>query len=237
METPERNELSVIIGKTSNNELRQIPLSQLPHLFLLYSDQDQLQSFLNRQIKNWEGSIANNEIDFALALSQGNAEKLFANNVSTLRYSFYNRTNPDQGSIASRYIFMQDILKELKKRKVNSNKKINRRVPLVVISDDIFELVITKRKYTGLYFLQLLIEGPAYGIHFMIASIRVYRNLINQLMAVNPVLKDALRKLIPDYDFSITQPLGAELIITPEDLYFFKTREQMDYDRYFPAEN
>lgn len=237
MGASEWNELSVIIGKTSNNELRQIPLSQLPHLFLLYSDQDQLQSFLDRQLKNWGSRIANNEIDFALAISQANAEKLFGNNLPRQPYSFYNRTNPDRGSVASRYIFMQDLLKELKKRKRSSIKHSNRRVPLIVISDDIFELVITKRKYTGLYFLQLLIEGPAYGIHFIIASIRVYRNLINQLMAVNPLLKDALRKLIPDYDFSINQSSGSELIITPEDLYFFKAREQVDFDRYFPAEN
>lgn len=237
MEASERNELYVIVGKTSNNELRQIPLSQLPHLFLLYSDQEQLHHFLQRLLANWGNSIANNEIGFALSMSETNVVKLFGNNFSTLPYPFYNRTNPDQGSVASRYIFMQDLLKELKKRKRNSIKNSNRRVPLIVISDDIFELVITKRKYTGLYFLQLLIEGPAYGIHFFIVSIRVYRNLMNQLMAVKPLLKDSLRKLILDYDFSINQPLGSELIMTPEDLYFFKTREQMDYDRYFPAEN
>lgn len=231
----EKSEFDIVIGRSSNGEMFRMSISHLPHLFLLYSDPDQLIHFLNKAVQQWEGHLISQEIELALAMSEKHLQFVFQNDLSLISsYRVYNKTNPEQGSIASRYYFMQYLMKELKKRTKRTHAHKNK--PLIIITDDIFELVITKRKYTGLYFLHLLIEGPAYGIHFFAASIRVYRNLMNQLMAMNPVLMTAMKQMVPDLKLDMNQPLGSELIITPENLYFFKTRQQMDYDRYFPAD-
>ena len=96
------------------------------------------------------------------------------------------------------------------------------------------ENIITKRKYTGIYFLELLVAGKELGIHFIVASVWAYRNLMSQLIKSKLDTKNKTEKPSPENKFLTVQPLVAELIITPEDLYFFKESTQIDYRRYFP---
>ena len=105
---------------------------------------------------------------------------------------------------------------------------------LFVLIDDVLDLVITRRRSTGLQFLQLLIEGPACGMHVIAASGRAYRNLMLQLLNLNPAVKEKLKKQMPGIDFSVHYPLGAELVMTPEDVCFFRKRNEPDYTRFFP---
>jgi hypothetical protein len=118
-------------------------------------------------------------------------------------------------------------MKELKKRKQSLLKGILE-TPHVVVIEDVFNAIITKNKYPGLSFLELLKEGPSVGIHFIIGSIRTYRNLLRQLIEVYYI-----QKSIEMNDVEATSLLGGELIINPEELFFYREKNEINYQRFF----
>ena len=119
---------------------------------------------------------------------------------------------PDLSTIAGKNDFIKALMKifNIRKKKVASSL-----TSVVVIVDDIFDLIITKKKYTGEYFLEMLKEGHQYEIYFVFATIRTYRNLMIQLQQ--------------------EQNRCAELIINPEYFFYFKTREEISYTTYYPV--
>ena len=218
--------MNVPVGKTSNNDLYTIDLFSLPHLFLSFGEQQQLTHYLQQVIK---GLHTYGEMQFAGSLSKRSFELISKPGITEWKYLFI-RNEDDIENSSTRYLFLQQLVRELKRRQ---KRTLNRPV-LIVFIEDVLDLVITKRRSTGLQFLQLLIEGPASGIHVMAASGRAYRNLLLQLLNLNPVVKEQLLKQLPGIDLSVHYPLGAELVITPEEVYFFRQRNQTDYIRLFP---
>jgi DNA segregation ATPase FtsK/SpoIIIE-like protein len=105
---------------------------------------------------------------------------------------------------------------------------------LIIVIDELFHLVLTRKKQTGLYFLQLLIVGHEVNMHVIAASESTYRNLLIQLVHLHPSIEQQLttKKLIGSR--TIIKPLGAEMVITPYNLIFFKTIDMSIYERYFP---
>ncbi len=232
-------DLTLIIGKGSNNDLFEVDLMALPHLFVSYSEPGQINLFLKDAVETLTRQAGSGNLQFACALSKA----MYSGVENYLRkvklFSLFIRNEALESARGSKYLFMRTLMKELKRRQKiklspgkNSVSKLN---PLVVIIDDIFDIIITKRKYTGSYFLELLTAGNELGIHFVVASIWAYRNLLSQLIKSKQDTKKAISNPVAEKNFLTIQPLIAELIITPEDLYFFKLSNQTDYTRYFPA--
>jgi hypothetical protein len=53
---------------------------------------------------------------------------------------------------------------------------------------------------------------------------------------MNPVTKEQLQQQLPNINLTYHLPLGAELILTPENLFFFKARNQSDFQRFYAIE-
>jgi hypothetical protein len=219
--------ISVPVGKTSDNLLHEPDMASLPHLFLSYSHEQQLLRYFSEIIRCLPEK---RNVTLAAALSKNIYGVLQPALSSHLIKSLYIRNETTQEHPITRYAFLQQLNKELKRRQRRSLAE----PLLLVLVEDVLDLVITRRRSTGLQFLQLLIEGPACGMHVIAASGRAYRNLLLQLLNLNPVVKEQLQKQMPGIDFSVHYPLGAELVMTPEDVYFFRNRNKLEYTRFFP---
>lgn len=235
MKTPAHERIAIPIGKSSNGIAEEVDLTTMPHLFLSFSEEDQLYHYLEYLLHSWN-QITDFTCQLATALSLESYNALQKHFSRPKPFYSWIRNNPEMGTIGSKPAFIQAIFKELKKRQKKTESSINVNYefqPLIVIIDDLLEMLVNKRKTTGLRFLQLLIEGPAVRIHFITASGRSFRNLLNQLINMNPVTKEQLQQQLPNINLTYHLPLGAELILTPEDLFFFKARNQSDFQRLY----
>lgn len=125
-------------------------------------------------------------------------------------------------------------LKQAKKHKKGETDSSSSFPILVILIDELFNLVLLQKKSTGLYFLQLLIVGYEVNMHIVAASASTYRNLLIQLVNLHSKIEQQLNnnKLIGNR--AIVKPLGAEMIITLDNLIFFKTIDTHTYELYFP---
>lgn len=201
---------TIIIGKTSDDRQLKLPLSELPHLFICYSEKKQLADYLNTS-----GLLNDKNVQFSIASGSD-----FFNYIAPVAAGMDIRNRFIKSSIDSqagtKAGFLQQLIRELKQRKKQPTP-----TPHVIIMDDILDFVITPKKQTGEQLLQLLKEGPACGMHVIAASIRTYQNLVRQLNTFSA-----------KHDEAITRS-AAELIINPDDLFFFRERTAEEYTRYF----
>lgn len=228
--------LNFPIGNTSNNELVVKDVVSLPHLFVAYTDVTQLQSFLKQvtqQIQYWQQQ--GNNVQLAVALNRSNSpidNNVLAEAVQTM---LYNEAEAQMSN--SKDAFVKWLYKEMTERLKQRRKAKNMAVIspyLVIVIDELFHLVLTRKKQTGLYFLQLLIVGHEVNMYVIAASESTYRNLLIQLVHLHPSIEQQLttKKLIGSR--TIIKPLGVEMVITPDNLIFFKTIDTPIYERYFP---
>jgi hypothetical protein len=70
-------------------------------------------------------------------------------------------------------------------------------------------------------------------MHFVMGASRIYRSLLQQVIQLNPLLQQKLKRAMQSY--SIDQPLGAELVMNPDGLFFFREGEEKIYKRLYPA--
>lgn len=200
----------------------EVNISSLPHLFISYCEKEQLAVFLQHAIAN----LTNHDIRFAMAASSQLYRQLQvpAQHIDHLYLKEIAGEN-----VSSRYVFIKSLMKELKRRKKTAAQQKTSFAPLLVIVEDILDLIISEKKFTGIYLLQLLVEGPSVNIHFIASSVRTYAHLLRQLSGAASHPKFA--HLFPQE--KLPQQLAAELIINPEDLYFFKTGSEPVYRRLF----
>lgn len=124
--------------------------------------------------------------------------------------------------------FVKDLFLKYKKRQKQRELKTTKRSfqkPILILIDNIFQLLNYRRKQTGDKLLMLLSNGRYYGMHFIIGSPVSYRNLMVQIQssAAKVTTNDAER-LRP----------GAELVLTDDNLYFYRSSSEMNYTRLFP---
>lgn len=213
----------LIIGKQSDNTAFEVDLTGLPHLFVSYSEREQRDGFYFELIRQLTPHIHNKSFFWAYA---GTADPQLQK-VSALATALVLREVDGTLGPIGRTEFLKLLQAELKKRKKHINRKGEK--PIIIFIDDLFETVIQKNKYAGRYFLDLLKNGPANNMYMIMASIRTYRNLVFQLIdmiydgpqAIDPIERTAL------------QQQSAELVITPEDLYFYRTAREPVYVRLF----
>ena len=204
--------LPLTIGKSSDNKILKLDLKDLPHLFISYSEPLHLQFYLEDVIAGFSSKDVLTPIQYYLFLNRVNYGFLKTmipeKSITELLVKF----EPDLSTIAGKNDFIRALMKIFTTRR---KKAVSSYTSLVVIVDDIFDLIISKRKFTGQYFLEILKEGHKYGIYFVFATIRTYRNLMTQLQQ--------------------EQNMCAELIINTEYYFYFKTREEIGYTTYYPV--
>ena len=118
----------------------------------------------------------------------------------------------------------------------NTQQNKNKSLPyLIVFIEDIFDMVLSSKKKTGLYFIELALLGKQYGIHFIAASSSTYRNLLSQLINIHPSIQKELKTHSIMENIKVINPLGAELVVTTEGILFFKEIGMILQTRLFPA--
>ena len=230
-------QLLLIIGKNSLNEPILVDVCSLPNLFVAYSYDTQLQSFFQHCINTINNAYKSGKnIVIAIAVSNSNAH-LLNEIVSPITLAFIpNSTINATLNCNSKDAFILQLFTEMKSRvkQQKQGKQTAKYLPtLVVMIDELFSLILSHKKQTGIYFLQLLIIGKQVGIYFIAASASSYRNLLLQLMNMHPEIEKQLAKKQLTKNSTIVKPLGAELILTPDDLVFYKSITMPLHERYF----
>jgi hypothetical protein len=228
-----KENIPLIIGRESSGEECIVNLADLPNLFISYSNEVQLPEMFRTFITNI--SLTASSMQFAFSLSNRMAKQIrpLASNKILLEFT---HADYDPAIFNSIDEFIGALMLEFKHRKVlskNSKKSITRQTGLLVFIEDIFEIIMSPHKKTSLSFIELLITGPTVNIYFIMGSAGIYRNLLNQLINVTPSLQEKLKKSVQAY--SINQPLGAELVMNPDGLLFFREREEKIHRRLYPG--
>lgn len=216
-----------LIGKSSDNSSVRQDLLDMQHLFISYLENEQYHRLVADAIKDL--GRKREELYFATAVSKEcytRVQHLMFNEPVARHF-----IKMDEHS-ASKQQFIRSLLTLLKYRQKNYMATGQPPARIIILIEDVFDLIIPDKKGVGNQFLQLLLQGPAYGMHMIIGSIRTYRNLLTQLIHLD--LHPRLRKQFGDV-FNSNEPLGAELILNADDLVFYKSRQDFDYRRYFAS--
>lgn len=215
----------IIIGKKSNNDPAVLVIEDLPHLFISWSEKSELENFFQDLLQQLIESLNSGLIEIAIC---GSISILPANDEAPL----YNQIkalllyDEERNSSGTRLGFLTKLSKELlkreRKRENSGHQSKGYSKQLIVFIDDLVNLVITRNKKTGTYFLELLRNGPKDNIHFIMGSTRSYRGLVQQMIQFE-------KKGEP----SILDNYLPELVISPEGLFFYKRPEELNYTRLF----
>lgn len=221
-------ELLFPIGKQSNGTDYHINLLGGSHVFISYSEGYQLNDFIKRLLQL---RIESNKTIFQLfiATTKRRMQEIEVHDFSAF---YFFRDEPLEGFVQSKAHFILHLNKEINKRQKLPEK--NNLPPVIVIIDDVWDIIRSTRKSTGLNFLHLLLAGPSVGLFCIIASFLSYRNLFTQLLAIHPQILIDLKKqrLFSDELTSITA-LGTEIIFTPEDFVYLKKQNSMELEKLY----
>jgi len=216
--------LPLVIGQTAAGEPYTLSLAAQPHLFVSYAEDIHLQDFFIRICEQWRLSDSLGYPQIALAMKSALADRLQMVIPPDSLFRLY-RTNPQGLELAdSARLFFQTLMREFRRRVGKRQRMPEKSVfpPLVLFSDEVLGLaVIGRRRATGDQLLRLLAEGPAVGIHAVLATGVSFRNLVQQLMRT-PVPPSTAEQL-----------LGRELVLSGEGLVFYREQGQMNYRKLY----
>lgn len=230
-----------IIGKTSNGDNQLIDLADTSLLIVSFCSEEQLETVIEqlcRAVKDYQ----------YLFYFLTNSRRLSQWNLKKENVHFFLKDNPAEGNIISRKKLLEKIIKEIGRRKriLRKNKiaSFSRYHALnlwneekltyqFLIVDDVWDIVISKPKNLGLDLINIMLKGPAVGIHTIIGSEISYYNLLAQLVNVNPAITTALQKKYGLPEPKRLSTMGAELIFTTENFIFFKPPNNMERTRLF----
>ncbi len=234
-----RMQLPIAIGKNSNNTIEAFDLCTLPHLFVSYSHAAQLPHFLQACINNLNEAHARGvTVSVALALSPSHSSLAQTIECPIALQLHVSDSEQQENMGKDAFIdYLFDYMKQQLKKLKAGQKKPLLQLPLpylVVIVDELFNLVVTRKKNTSIHFLQLLALGQSVNIHFIAASSSTYRNLLMQLIHLHPSVEKHLIKAKLKGTTQIVKPLGAELVLNADNLVFFRTTQMPGYERWYP---
>jgi hypothetical protein len=228
--------IPLLIGKNSSAEQVAIDLSLVPLLMISYFHENQLTNLLSqftkskknyfatnsRRLKHWEVPIENNYI--------------------------FLRDTPEIGNVASRSKIVKLVLNEIEKRnkvlqvnKIDSFTKYHalntwNKVKLdyqFIIIDDVWDLVTAKPQRIAINYMMIILYGPSVGIHTVFTSGLSYRNLLQQLVLDHPEITEELKKKYGNPPPQDINNLGHELILTADDLVYYKKTSIMEMEKFF----
>lgn len=227
--------IPLVIGRQSSGEEYIIDLAGLPNLFISYSNEIQLPAIL-LQIINQVNRYDNTSIKLSYSLNSRLAEMIMPL-VNPIRLHIeFPHSDYEEGKINSIDEFIDSLIAEMKIRKALLKKPKRTTITfqtMLVIIDDVFEVIMSSKKKTALSFIELLITAAEYNMFFIMGSSGIYRNLLNQIMEVSSSLQQKLKKSLQKTE-SINHPLGAELVINPDGLIFFRKQDEKIHTRLYP---
>lgn len=219
-------DIKLNIGKKSNGEDVSILLNEEPNLFVTYSNQQQLYETFSSFVNVFANEPQ--QIKIAYAFSVKTENHVIRGVEADIFKQRFIRNEYREGFNQSKNDFWKKLLQEFRKR-LKQLKRMEaglewQQPVLVVMIDDIFEMILSQHKKTGLAFLELAVYGSRVGIYFVVAAYGSYRNLLIQLIQLNPVIEKKLRENIHTSSLTMINPLGSELILSGEGLTFYKEK-------------
>lgn len=199
------------LGYNSDGKKIDKSILTVSHLFVSYTTQPQIRDFLKRL------SI-NNENDHTqwLEICRESNRLSFPQGTSMESYVY---DNPSCGSILSKEKLFTSPLRLLKKRQ--NQKKLSQEI-LIILIDDIWQVMPGLNKMNSNWLKTILMDGAEQQIYFVIGSNFPYRNLLLQLM------QPGSKKNSP------VNELGAEIIINPDQLLFFREMNELAFEIFYP---
>lgn len=202
--------INFIVGKKSDGSIISQDLCILPNLFVSYETNPEFEKFTTSIIS--QNNITINE---CLLIAKRNDITSLNVKMETFIYN-----DPELGSIKNINKLFTAPYKTFKK---TINKKEGHYKTLIII-DDIWQIVPKLKKGSAIQFKQLINDGADKGIHFIIGSSMPYRNLLLQLMEN--------RK--EENKSGVINQIGAEMIFNPDGLIFFRERNDINFNTYYP---
>ena len=233
--------IPLIIGKNSNGENQMIDLAEMPLLMVSYCHTEQLQSLyiqlqsLQYPFKQKDYYISSKRKCTSWDIKLQNAYTLF-------------KDEPDEGNIKSRVKMLKLLNDEISRReRILKNRKLpdfKRYYSLntwqseklsyqFFVIDDIWDIIISKPKSLGLNLMHIILYGGHVGIHTIFTSSLSYRNLLEQLININPSITKELQKKYGVPEPQKINSLGSEIIMTAENLVFYKRAGSTEMERMY----
>jgi hypothetical protein len=220
------------IGLNSNNELQYIDLAQVPLLMVSYSFANELQRYFSQLSDSY----------FLIT----NSRHLPTNPNG---WAYFLTEEPESGTHTTRAKLLNAVLREMQfRQRVMKQKRItvfekyhalnlwnSVKLPYkLLLIDDIWNLVKARPVSLSIQLFRIILNGPAVGIHTIIGSNISYRNLLQHLIELNP----AIRKMLQE-KYGIPEPtqissIAQELILTPDNLVFYKKSSMADLEKFYP---
>ena len=230
------------IGKNSNGEDQHIDLSDIPLLMMSYSDEKILNNvFQKLYLLQYPYKGANYIIT--------NSRRLKLWGARNVEDQIFLKDEPEQTSIHTRQKLFKKVIDEIVRReqilKSKKGSDFKRYYSLnlwnqdkfsfqFLMIDDIWDIVMAKPRVLGINLIRIMLFGPAVGIHTIFASGISYRNLLQQLININPAITDMLQE-----KYGVPEPkqisvMGKELIYTSDDLIFYRINGFEELEKYYP---
>jgi hypothetical protein len=230
-----------IIGKNSSGENQCIDLAETPLLMMSYNEEVELLRFFQQLFHvNYLFGYKNYLIS--------NSRRIEHWQIETDDYHLFIRDEPELSNIITRFQMLKLINDEISRRKqIMKTKKIkdfkryhslntwneHKLSYQFFLLDDVWDIVIAKPKSLSLSLIRILLEGSTVGIHTIFASGISYRNLLQQLVTIQPKITKELQK-----KFGIPEPkqigvLGHELILNTDGLVFYKMPGSLEMQRLY----
>lgn len=233
--------IPLIIGRNSSGVNQIIDLASTPLLMISYCEENQL--------KNIYSQLSRSFYPFKQSEYFIVSYRRLENWNITLEHTFWHfKDEPEKSNVKSKTMLLKKLTDEISKREQIIKKK---RLPdfkryfslntwqteklsyQFFIVDDIWDLIISKPKSLGLSLMRVILYGPEVGIHTIFTGSLSFRNLLEQLININPSITKELQK-----KYGIPEPkrinnLGNELIFTAENLVFYKRAGSMEMERMY----
>jgi hypothetical protein len=181
------------------------------HLFVSYTSQPQIRDFLQRL------SINNDNADTQWLEICRQENRLSVPEGTYIDSYVYD--NPSGGSILSKEKLFAIPNRLLNKKRNQKNRSNN---SLIILIDDIWQVMPGLNKTNSNRLKTILMDGAEQQIYFVIGSNFPYRNLLLQLM------QPGSKKNSP------VNELGAEIIINPDKLLFFREKNELAFEIFYP---
>jgi len=205
------NEIIFTIGFDSNGIAISQQLLPNAHLFISYINAEQIRDFYQQLLQENIDTI----FPCLLIGKAANITELVVNG----GFDSYIYDDPETGTIQRRAKIFTSVHQLFKKR---AAQKKGIKLPVWIFIDDIWQLVPQLNKRNSAILKVLLLDGATQHIYLIVGSSLPYRNLLVQLMQPN---------------MSITGPLnelGAEMILNSDSLIFFRERNKLEFENYYP---
>ncbi|SDW41290.1 hypothetical protein SAMN05444410_102241 [Hydrobacter penzbergensis] len=215
--------IPLLIGKNSNGEDKYIDLAAISLLMVSYSRDNQLTEVISRllQLNSYY-----KEKNYIIATS-----KIIQQNQHINNDVVFLKDDPGKSTVKSRLHLLKRVQREIKKREKVADKQELPHQFLII--DDVWDLVTAKPQSVGLSLMSILLDGVTVKVHTILASGLSYRNLLQQLIQINPSLNIELERRFGKPIPKQMNVLGTELIFSPDDLIFLKEVGDMEMKRFF----